>query len=371
MIEETTIKGEVYFIGEKEIGGGGNHTGYFKIGMVGKEGMTEERRLNEHQTGNPRELFIHKKIDTLEPFWVESSLHQRYGKKRARAEWHAFNPEELEEVIAEAQTLADKVETHYQCIRDQETLQNKESNGNSRRADQDFLKWFIAVCCAHWAESKLVTYKNWYTGEFTAYEKAGRPSIDEEPQESKVPLVTGSRTSKIFDKEKFKDAYPEIYSRFMESTRVLKKTFQIKYSNYEKLSQGFSDDKEENKRDIESQTKSTYEFLGDFCSRFEKRSNEVKGNPKKFRELDDLYFELKGWISICTWDKKVAEAHMACFCGEFNAVIDEYGNNLLTWKREWKESKKLNQSELKEAYPEEYEKFVTEKRSEVTRENKS
>jgi hypothetical protein len=356
MIEETTNKGEVYFIGEKEIGGRVNHTGYFKIGMVAKEGETE-RRLKEHQTGNPRELFIHEKIATQQPFWVESSLHQRYGKKRTRAEWHAFNPEELEEVIAEAQTLADRVETHYPYIRERETLQKKVSNGKSVPADQDFSGWFDTLCCAHWALSQLGKDEKRYVMLFKEYEK-NVPDTDGESTKDKPTLVTGQRVQKVFDASEFEANYPEIYKKFLEPPKY--PTGSLK-PVYPKLDQ---------KKKME-QIASLYEFFGGFCSRFEEQYIEVEGKPERFLELDDLYFELKGWISIFTWDKEVALARMACFCGEYNAVIDEYGNNLLTWKREWTEDKKLNQSELKKQHPEEYKEFVTEIISEVTRENKS
>ena len=61
------IAGEIYFIGEKDLKTGLD-TKYFKIGIV-REGAkgprTSEERLLEHQTGNPRRLYLRDIVKTL------------------------------------------------------------------------------------------------------------------------------------------------------------------------------------------------------------------------------------------------------------------------------------------------------------------
>ncbi|MFY7882852.1 MAG: GIY-YIG nuclease family protein [Fimbriimonas sp.] len=356
MIEETTNKGEVYFIGEKEIGGRVNHTGYFKIGMVAKEGETE-RRLKEHQTGNPRELFIHEKIATQQPFWVESSLHQRYGQKRTRAEWHAFNPEELEKVIAEAQVLAKRVEDHNPYIRGRDALKKKVSNGESRQADQDFSEWFDTLCCAHWALSQLNTYEDDYTDLFKAHAKEV-PDTDRESTKDKPTLVVVQRVNRNFKESKFKAKYPLIYNKFLIiSVEDVTGSLTPVYPSLEP-------------EDTMAKLSSKYELFGDFCSRFEELYNSVAREPQRFRELDDLYFELKGWISIFTWDKEVALARMAFFCGE-NDSVSSGTTVLLNWKRTAKIKRKLDKDALMTEHRSEYDEFVVETITEVTKENKS
>jgi hypothetical protein len=56
-----TAAGEIYFIGEKDLRSK-EVTPYFKVGIVRENAENADRdstqRLLEHQTGNPRELYI-------------------------------------------------------------------------------------------------------------------------------------------------------------------------------------------------------------------------------------------------------------------------------------------------------------------------
>ena len=62
-----TASGEIYFIGEKDLRTK-EITPYFKVGIVRENADNTDRdstqRLLEHQTGNPRELYIESVVKT-------------------------------------------------------------------------------------------------------------------------------------------------------------------------------------------------------------------------------------------------------------------------------------------------------------------
>jgi len=63
--------------------------------MVGDTERCSSERLNEHHTGNPRNLELHHVTQTPAPFRVEKFLHQHFGAKRVRSEWFALTDKEL------------------------------------------------------------------------------------------------------------------------------------------------------------------------------------------------------------------------------------------------------------------------------------
>ena len=74
--------GEIYFVRERDVKSG-EISPYVKIGIV-REGAkgprTSEERLLEHQTGNPRELFLHEVIATPAVEEIETRLHRAFAE---------------------------------------------------------------------------------------------------------------------------------------------------------------------------------------------------------------------------------------------------------------------------------------------------
>ena len=104
--------GELYFIRErdkqtKEI------SRYVKIGLVKeKDDRASKERALEHQTGNPRELLIHKVIKTPAISEIENIVHGLFATERVSGEWFDFSESKLQEaidtfIIALKETLAE------------------------------------------------------------------------------------------------------------------------------------------------------------------------------------------------------------------------------------------------------------------------
>jgi hypothetical protein len=81
--------GKVYFIHEV-----GSEKG-FKIGFTRLE---LEERLSEFQTGNLKELKVHKWVSYQECQKLEKHLHKCFAEKHIRGEWYDLNLEEVNDI---------------------------------------------------------------------------------------------------------------------------------------------------------------------------------------------------------------------------------------------------------------------------------
>lgn len=95
--------GTIYFVREAADSKGGL-TVNVKIGLV-EDPRTAQQRLAEHQTGNPRKLFLDEAqlVHTDAVKYVESQLHKTFAPHRISGEWFHF---ESEAIINDAVALA-------------------------------------------------------------------------------------------------------------------------------------------------------------------------------------------------------------------------------------------------------------------------
>jgi len=99
--------GEIYFLSEREKKTD-KVTNYVKIEIV-REGAkgprTSLERLVEHQTGNPRDLFLHTVIATPAVEEIETRLHKNFATSGVSGEWFLVDPKQLEDAIEKATEL--------------------------------------------------------------------------------------------------------------------------------------------------------------------------------------------------------------------------------------------------------------------------
>jgi hypothetical protein len=91
--------GEIYFIGEKDLKTGLN-TSYCKIGIVrdGAKGpRSSDERLLEHQTGNPRKLFLRDIVVAPAVEEIETRVHRIFAPLRVNGEWLELSDEQYAE----------------------------------------------------------------------------------------------------------------------------------------------------------------------------------------------------------------------------------------------------------------------------------
>ena len=99
--------GTLYFINEKDIKTG-DRLNYYKIGIVKESSKQDsEKRLLQHQTGNPRKLCIVEKLEMPAVEAVETNLHYLFARNRVMGEWMSFTDVELQKAISKAKELSD------------------------------------------------------------------------------------------------------------------------------------------------------------------------------------------------------------------------------------------------------------------------
>ena len=197
--------GELYFIREqdpltREI------SDYVKIGLVKDNGgRTSESRLEEHQTGNPRDLIIHAVVTTSSIIAVETTMHGIYAPKRVNGEWFKLTNNELADAVETAKGLADEVAIFSDQIASSDALSKILSDGNAIEATPEMLTLYGLL-----NNSTLIVKE---------YEKL-KKSLDSimihaiNSGDDVGNLASKQvRNTKVFDELMFKSDFPELKSR--------------------------------------------------------------------------------------------------------------------------------------------------------------
>lgn len=98
------VSGSIYFLRERDYLTG-EVSPYVKIGLVRNDKPTEKRIL-EHQTGNPREIFDYQTIEATFVEDLETRLHYIFGAYWVTGEWFLLDELQLQEVIDVAKAYA-------------------------------------------------------------------------------------------------------------------------------------------------------------------------------------------------------------------------------------------------------------------------
>ena len=104
--------GIIYFVQEKDLLGYSTPN-YVKIGLVKENeiGRSGEDRKDEHQTGNPRPLYIAHSITTKASVSkLESLIHQKLSLHRHRGEWFVKPNGEIDPFIKEANLINEQLQ---------------------------------------------------------------------------------------------------------------------------------------------------------------------------------------------------------------------------------------------------------------------
>ena len=328
--------GEIYFIGEKDLRTK-ELTKYFKVGIVrentNNEGRDSSDRLSEHQTGNPRELYIESVIETELVESVETLLHKQFAPLGVRGEWMMLNSDELGQVKAAAIVLAKeasqitadliKAEELSKAISVEETIPATEE---LLALHQNFLQSSakLKVCNEMLDEIKVIF--------------AGALADEDEDEEVEVFAKIQERKGRaIFDAEAFKGKYLEVYNRFLEVKRDVKgpATFAGVRGNkpdFKKFDPNFST----------------------LVDSFEPLVEKIESGKEKKQVLHGLSLEIRSAGSEALWNKLKAESKIKVACGTHAGI-----EGILKWVRTEKVTETLDKKALKEAHPELVAEFTT------------
>ncbi len=328
--------GEIYFIGEKDLRSK-EVTPYYKVGIVRENPENADRdstqRLLEHQTGNPRELYIESVIKTDLVELVETLLHKTFAPLGVRGEWMLLNAAELAQVQKEAEKLAREAAEITADIEKAERL-SKEISDEEVIPATDELKALNEVYLESNAKLKSCSEMQDLIKEILA------DALEDEDEEEEVEAfvqVLERKGKSIFDEEAFKSKYSSIYSQFTITKSTVKATATFSGAR------GF-------KREFKDFDPGFATLVGNLDPLVEK----IKAGKEKKEVLHGFSLELRRVNAEALWLKMKAESKIKVACGT-HAGID----GLFKWSRTEKITESLDRKALKEAHPELVAEFTT------------
>jgi hypothetical protein len=331
-----TASGEIYFIGEKDLRTK-EITPYFKVGIVRENADNADRdstqRLLEHQTGNPRELYIESVVKTDLVELVETLLHKKFAPLGVRGEWMLLTAEELAQVQKEASALAKEAGEITADLEKAEKLAKEKSDEELVPAT-DELKALNEIYLE--SNAKLKSCDDM----FDAIKEIFAEALEDEDEEEEVEAfvkVLEKKGKAVFDEESFKAKYERIYSKFVITKSTIKGTASFSGS-----------------RGFKKEFKEFDPTFATMVDGFEPLVEKIKAGKEKKESLHGFSLELRRVSAEATWSKMKAESKIKVACGT-HAGID----GLFKWARTEKVTESLDRKGLKEAHPELYAEFTT------------
>jgi hypothetical protein len=328
--------GEIYIIGEKDLRTR-EVTQYFKVGIVRENSNNADRdstqRLLEHQTGNPRELFIESVVKTELVELVETLLHKKFAPLGVRGEWMKLTESELNQVKVEALSLAKEAKGIITDLQKAENLAKEKSDKVTIPATDELL-----ALNQTYLESNA---KLKASGEmFNVIKEVLSDALEDEDEEEEVEVFVQVQERKgraIFDEKSFKAKYEAIYSKFVISTSHIKGT--PSYSGSRSFKKDFVD------------------FDPSFAKMvdgFEPLVKKIVAGKETKESLHAFSLELRRATAEAEWSKMKAESKIKVACGTHAGI-----EGVFKWVRTERITESLDKKALKDAHPDLVEEFTT------------
>jgi len=331
-----TASGEIYFIGERDLRSK-EFTQYFKVGIVRENPDNADRdstqRLLEHQTGNPRELYIESVVKTELVELVETLLHKKFAPLGVRGEWMKLKPTELEEVKATAKALASEAKEIMSDFQKAEKLAHAQSDEVTIPAT-DELKMLNEIYLQ--SNAKLKASDDM----FAVIREVLLDALEDEDEEEEVGIfvqVQERKGKSIFDEDSFKAKYASIYSKFVITRSVIKGT--ASYSGSRSFKKEFVD--------FDS-------AFAEMVDGFEPLVNKITAGKETKESLHRFSLDLRRATAEAEWSKMKAESKIKVACGTHAGI-----EGVFKWVRTEKITETLDKKALKEAHPDLVEEFTT------------
>lgn len=213
-----TNSGALYIIGEHSHDGA--PTDLYKIGIVrdNERSRSVDERLREHQTGNPRELFIAHVKQTPLVERIETLLHGQHATRRIGGEWFHLPGSGLHDVIAVAAAHIVTAHNIAPILDEAVELAETPSSGKVIAASPDHVALhhdFIDVRAQLTACQNAIDH---LTTQLLARQHIEQPERPWVQLDVKAPRRT-------FDKKAFAAAHPDIYEQYLIKKETFTKTF--------------------------------------------------------------------------------------------------------------------------------------------------
>ncbi len=315
-------KGEIYFIREQF---GDGFTEYTKIGKVAERpGRSSLDRVEELQTGNPRQLKRLNSVSTTFVSAVETTLHREFAPKRIQpGEWFKLNEAEIAHAIARCVELAAANARLIPLFEQAESLGALPSRSSVTRASDEAAMWAQAYRRANYGiklfEKGRKSFRDYL-------EAASTRGVDVNDFVT-ISHPAGDRSYK----ELFKETYPEIVSKYSSLTMKVSGKFWPKT--------------------FRNEVHSPDEELAVVVSLTDALMQQVSTSTDQREEIvamHTLYLALISQKPVLVKQKEVAKAHLMLLCGENSGIED-----LCTWRRRATEETEVDWKTIAKTYPKE------------------
>ncbi len=329
--------GEIYFVRERDVKTN-EVTPYVKIGIV-REGAkgprTSAERLEEHQTGNPRELFLVDVISTPAVEEIETRLHKDFARDGVSGEWFKFDTDLLEAAKQRARKYRDEAQKNLFALEQSEIFKKTVSNGKKLNASEEALEWQKV----HNFATALIKRTTALKGKFEAL------MIDsvEDITEIDHILTKQTRTGATFlNVSRIETELPDLFAQYLETEYKFTQRFTVKPLPLDELG-------------IDQANSEDFKLL----DAFDHKTDFAPTSQSEQEALHEQYLQVLAAESKALWNKQIAEAQIKSLCGEHEGI-----DGICSWPRENKEKQVFNQERFEAEHPDLFAQF-TEKRADV------
>lgn len=321
--------GELYVIGELDLRTN-EKTNYYKVGIVReKRERTSAERLKDHQTGNPRELFVYKFIKCKVVEEVETVFHRLMASKGVRGEWLELNDAELADAIRLINRLNADVETEYNYFEKAEKLKSKVSREELIPASDEIVQWqkkYAEADVRSKAAGRILKSIS------DALKEAATAGVDLEH----ILDIQSKEGPRSIDKESLKEKHPDLFAQYFISKESPKQRFTPTIPNEIK----------ENLAIIDPHLFAASESLDAFIE-------QVKAKEHSYQDLHGRYLEILSIEADAYWAKTIAEARLKSACEDAGGI-----EGVCKWSRSVETKQVFDDKLFREEHPDLAEQFT-------------
>ena len=333
--------GKLYFIRDVDYLTG-KVGSYVKIGIVTKS-RTTEKRMKEHQTGNPRGIFeVHEVVDVPFVERLETHVHYEHNERWITGEWFLLDNKETKAVYQRAEALKTEQIASQKTVRNAlEKLSVTVSNGKIKKATKAG-KDLEAKLLKLKAEQNVLNAQI-EISKYGFYQLMGaNGSIDG------VVRIKHAPPALNFDEEAFKKAHPKIHKKY-----VLKKSNKIaKRFNLSNVSDA-------SLAKIDPTLNATKKSLGK-TTYTEAQLDHVKKRTKKLEKMHLDHLVLFRKEKLCSFEYEMLQYELQALVGAHEGI-----DGICSWSRKKQNvPAAFDTAEFKNAEPALYDKFCTKARKE-------
>ena len=322
--------GELYVIGEIDLRTN-QKTNYYKVGIVReKKERTSAERLKDHQTGNPRKLFVHDFIKCQVVEEVETVFHKLMAPKGVRGEWLELEEGELAQAIGLIKRLNEEVNDHYGFFEQAELLKKQESSEEVVSADEEILGWHRSYAAAD-VRSKAAGKV------LKLISDALKEAVSSGVELNQIVEIQLKEGRKSFDKESFRAQYADLFEKYVTFEETSKQRFTPTIPKEIK----------DSLNEIDPELFNTLEVIEGFIE-------DVKSSKRTYQELHGQYLRALSIEADADWIKTIAEARIKTACAAAGGI-----EGVCTWSRANETRQAFDEKLFREENPDLADQFTT------------